>query len=96
MAFFVFYGKVQVTVNDNVFRISKGGMWQVPRGKTDFWLIFPNAATLMLLIQLQGIFMVSKMIMTNLLEYFSHKGVKLKRQVRHEESQNLSLWAKIN
>ncbi|POS84538.1 hypothetical protein EPUL_003384 [Erysiphe pulchra] len=32
MAFFVFYGKVQVTVNDNVFRISKGGMWQVPRG----------------------------------------------------------------
>lgn len=33
MAFFVFYGKVQVTVNDNVFRISKGGMWQVPRGE---------------------------------------------------------------
>ncbi|SZF04862.1 unnamed protein product [Blumeria hordei] len=32
MAFFVFYGKVQVTINDNVFRISKGGMWQVPRG----------------------------------------------------------------
>ncbi|KAI1005497.1 hypothetical protein K3495_g2724 [Podosphaera aphanis] len=32
LAFFVFYGKVQVTVNDHVFRISKGGMWQVPRG----------------------------------------------------------------
>lgn len=33
MVFFVFYGRVQVTVNDNVFSIGKGGMWQVPRGK---------------------------------------------------------------
>ena len=32
MVFFVYYGRVQVTVNDNVFRISRGGMWQVPRG----------------------------------------------------------------
>ncbi|KAL3427616.1 cupin [Phlyctema vagabunda] len=32
MAFFVHYGRVQVSVNDNVFRIGKGGMWQVPRG----------------------------------------------------------------
>jgi centromere protein C len=32
MVFFVYYGRVQVTVNDNVFRIGKGGMWQVPRG----------------------------------------------------------------
>lgn len=32
MVFFVFYGRVQVTVNDNTFRIGKGGMWQVPRG----------------------------------------------------------------
>jgi len=33
MVFFVHYGRVQVTVNgDNVFRIGKGGMWQVPRG----------------------------------------------------------------
>ncbi|KAL2066524.1 hypothetical protein VTL71DRAFT_2595 [Oculimacula yallundae] len=32
MVFFVFYGRVQVTVNDNVFSIGKGGMWQVPRG----------------------------------------------------------------
>jgi centromere protein C len=36
MVFFVFYGRVQVTVNDTVFRIGKGGMWQVPRGKTHF------------------------------------------------------------
>lgn len=33
MVFFVYYGRVQVTVNDNVFRIGKGGMWQIPRGK---------------------------------------------------------------
>lgn len=33
MVFFVFYGRVQVTVNDNVFSIGKGGMWQVPRGQ---------------------------------------------------------------
>lgn len=33
MVFFVFYGRVEVTVNDNKFRIGKGGMWQVPRGQ---------------------------------------------------------------
>lgn len=33
MVFFVFYGRVSVTVNGNGFRIGKGGMWQVPRGK---------------------------------------------------------------
>lgn len=32
MVFFVFYGRVEVTVNDSTFRIGKGGMWQVPRG----------------------------------------------------------------
>ncbi|KAK4214978.1 kinetochore CENP-C fungal-like protein [Rhypophila decipiens] len=32
MTFFVFSGRVSVTVGDNVFRISKGGMWFVPRG----------------------------------------------------------------
>ncbi|KAM7187217.1 Kinetochore CENP-C-like protein [Naviculisporaceae sp. PSN 640] len=32
MTFFVYSGKVLVTVNDNTFRISKGGMWFVPRG----------------------------------------------------------------
>lgn len=35
MAFFVFTGRVQVTINGgDPFRISKGGMWQVPRGRT--------------------------------------------------------------
>ncbi|KAM3085470.1 mitotic fidelity of chromosome transmission-related protein [Clarireedia jacksonii] len=33
MVFFVFYGRVEVTVNGTPFRIGKGGMWQVPRGK---------------------------------------------------------------
>jgi centromere protein C len=33
MMFFVFYGRVEVTVNESTFRIGKGGMWQVPRGK---------------------------------------------------------------
>lgn len=33
MVFFVHYGRVQVSINDNVFRIGTGGMWQVPRGK---------------------------------------------------------------
>lgn len=40
MVFFVFYGRVEVTVNDSAFRIGKGGMWQVPRGKSQhsfFW-----------------------------------------------------------
>ncbi|CAG8984192.1 hypothetical protein HYALB_00004175 [Hymenoscyphus albidus] len=32
MVFFVFYGRVKVTVNENEFRIGKGGLWQVPRG----------------------------------------------------------------
>ncbi|RDW95236.1 hypothetical protein BP5796_00999 [Coleophoma crateriformis] len=32
MVFFVHYGRVQVSINDNIFRIGKGGMWQVPRG----------------------------------------------------------------
>ena len=32
MVFFVFKGNVKVTVNENTFRISAGGMWQVPRG----------------------------------------------------------------
>jgi centromere protein C len=35
MVFFVYTGRVQVTINGgDPFRISKGGMWQVPRGKT--------------------------------------------------------------
>jgi centromere protein C len=33
MVFFIFRGRVSVTVNGNAFRIGKGGMWQVPRGK---------------------------------------------------------------
>jgi centromere protein C len=33
MVFFIFSGRVRVTVNDNAFRIGKGGMWQVPRGE---------------------------------------------------------------
>lgn len=32
MVFFVHKGNVKVTVNGNEFRISVGGMWQVPRG----------------------------------------------------------------
>jgi len=32
MVFFVFSGRVKVYVNENEFRIGKGGMWQVPRG----------------------------------------------------------------
>lgn len=33
MSFFVFAGRVQVTVADTVFSIGRGGMWFVPRGK---------------------------------------------------------------
>lgn len=33
MIFFVASGKVDVTVAENAFSISKGGIWQVPRGK---------------------------------------------------------------
>lgn len=33
MTFFVFAGRVQVTVADTVFSIGRGGMWFVPRGK---------------------------------------------------------------
>jgi centromere protein C len=35
LVFFVFSGRVSVTVNDNAFRIGKGGMFQVPRGEMD-------------------------------------------------------------
>jgi centromere protein C len=37
LVFFVFSGRVSVKVNDNAFRIGKGGMWQVPRG--EFYLL---------------------------------------------------------
>ncbi len=33
LVFFVHTGHVSVTVNGNAFRIGKGGMWQVPRGR---------------------------------------------------------------
>lgn len=36
MVFFVFTGRVDVTVNGNTFSIGKGGVWQVPRGETSF------------------------------------------------------------
>lgn len=36
MSFFVFTGRVQVTVADTVFSIGRGGMWFVPRGKVVF------------------------------------------------------------
>lgn len=36
MVFFIETGKVEVTVGDNEFTISKGGCWQVPRGKFRF------------------------------------------------------------
>jgi len=32
LAFFVFYGRVEVEINAEKFRIGKGGFWQVPRG----------------------------------------------------------------
>ena len=32
MVFFVFSGRVRVTVNDLNFGVGKGGMWVVPRG----------------------------------------------------------------
>ena len=34
MSFFVFSGRVQVTVADTTFSIGKGGMWFVPRGES--------------------------------------------------------------
>lgn len=34
MAFFVFAGRVQVTVADTAFTIGRGGMWFVPRGES--------------------------------------------------------------
>ncbi|KFY36270.1 hypothetical protein V494_05147 [Pseudogymnoascus sp. VKM F-4513 (FW-928)] len=40
MVFFVHYGRVIVTVGDNEpFGISKGGMWQVPRGETSILVL---------------------------------------------------------
>lgn len=40
MAFFVFAGRVQVTVADTIFSIGRGGMWFVPRGEKDGTLLF--------------------------------------------------------
>lgn len=39
MAFFVFTGRVKVVINGTEFRISKGGMFQVPRGEFNFQLM---------------------------------------------------------
>jgi Mif2/CENP-C like len=42
MIFFIEQGKVEVTIAENSFTISKGGAWQVPRGESLF-PIFPQA-----------------------------------------------------
>lgn len=42
MTFFVFAGRVQVTVADTVFSIGRGGMWFVPRGEQG--IFFTTAA----------------------------------------------------
>ena len=34
MVFWVFAGRVLVDVSGNEFSVGRGGMWQVPRGKT--------------------------------------------------------------
>lgn len=64
MVFFVFYGRVEVTVNDCAFKIGKGGMWQVPRGQnssplsslrsTNFFFQGTSTASQMILISPQG------------------------------------------
>ena len=42
MTFFVYTGRVLVTVNETVFRIGKGGMWFVPRGEFFFFFFSPR------------------------------------------------------
>lgn len=39
MVFCVLTGKVNATVGETVFSISKGGVWMVPRGKQSFRLV---------------------------------------------------------
>ena len=34
MVFWVFAGRVEVDVSGNTFSVGRGGMWQVPRGKS--------------------------------------------------------------
>lgn len=36
MVFTVMEGAAEVMVNDNVFTVHRGGVWQVPRGKWSF------------------------------------------------------------
>jgi len=43
MTFFVHTGRVLVTVNETSFRISKGGMWFVPRGESETPVIIQYA-----------------------------------------------------
>lgn len=43
MAFFVFAGRVQVTVADTAFTIGRGGMWFVPRGESTILRTFNQA-----------------------------------------------------
>lgn len=41
MVFFVHEGKVTVDIEDVQFGMTKGGVWQVPRGKSFFFLFSP-------------------------------------------------------
>jgi centromere protein C len=42
MVFFVHTGKVLVRVGDAEFTISSGGVWHVPRGKSNIFVLFSN------------------------------------------------------
>jgi centromere protein C len=91
MVFFVFYGRVNVTVNGNAFRIGKGGMWQVPRGRVP---VFRHG--LCFLTSFQGISIASKMTMTSLPEYFSHRVARGNRRRTKNSNERRAIYENRN
>jgi centromere protein C len=90
MVFFVFYGKVLVTVNETEFRISAGGQWFVPRG------MFPMARHskifgwyLKLTLFLQETTTVSRMTMIGRRGYSSPKPARSLLPRRRRSSKEL-------
>lgn len=74
MTFFVFAGRVQVTVADTVFSIGRGGMWFVPRGKLPRLAAF--TATKSLTLNSQATTIVLRMFLISPHGYSSHRAVR--------------------
>lgn len=96
MVFFVHTGRVSVTVNENTFRIGKGGMWQVPRGNSTLseYIHRPYSTNFK-----KAIFTALRTIISSQHEYFLLKAAKWQRnrlRVLTRHGTGLHICASLN